>query len=361
MRRLALVLVMLLLATPAWAMKLNILKGTSCSNGTPRTCLVDVFMQDSSSTTGAGLTGLTNASAGLVCYRARSDDGNAGGTQITLAAGTRGTWSSGGFVEKDATNMPGVYELGLPTTAVASGSNFVVVMCKGATNLAPMLLEIALTDYDAQNATTLGLTNLDVAVSSRMATFTLPTNFSALSIDASGRIDLGKWIGVAPSALNSGTVQVDVERWLNGVIPAVNVTGEPLVDVNHWRGTQPSLLNSGTVQADVERWVNAVPNSLVNSRVPTSANIQQNTAGPTFGFLITDNTNHNPKTGAAALACARSIDGGAFGACTNTPAEVGNGIYSIALSAGDLNGKVIVVRITSTNNDDTFFTLTTGP
>ena len=83
-------------------MKLNIQKGAT-------SYIVAVFIQDSSSTTGAGLTGLTSGSAGLVCYRGRSDDGNAGGTQITLSAGTRGTWSSGGFVEKDAANMPGIY------------------------------------------------------------------------------------------------------------------------------------------------------------------------------------------------------------------------------------------------------------
>src|SRR5215469_12522893 len=56
--------------------------------------LVHIFIQDSSSTTGAGLTGLTSGSTGLVCYRARQDDGNAGGTQLVLSAGTRGTWSS---------------------------------------------------------------------------------------------------------------------------------------------------------------------------------------------------------------------------------------------------------------------------
>src|SRR5437660_10942214 len=93
----------------AWAAKLNLLKGTTCSNSTPRTCLVDVFAQDSSSTSGAALTGLTNLTSGLICYYARSDQGNAGGTQLPLVAGTLGTWSSGGFKEKDATNMKGVY------------------------------------------------------------------------------------------------------------------------------------------------------------------------------------------------------------------------------------------------------------
>src|SRR5690242_19981229 len=102
-------------------MKLLVKKGRT-------SLLVRIFIQDSSSTTGAGLTGLTSASAGLVCYRARDDDGNLGATQVVLAAGTRGTWSSGGFVEKDAANMPGVYELGLPDAGQATGTETVTYM-----------------------------------------------------------------------------------------------------------------------------------------------------------------------------------------------------------------------------------------
>jgi hypothetical protein len=150
--------------------------------------LVKVFLQDSSSTTGAGLTGLTSGSSGLVLYRARDDDGNAGATQVTLSAGTKGTWSSGGFVEKDATNMPGLYELGLPDAGQATGSETVVYMLKGATNLAPLLLELQLVAFDPQDAVALGLSRVDAAISSRMATFTLPANFSALGISGGGHV-----------------------------------------------------------------------------------------------------------------------------------------------------------------------------
>src|SRR5215469_1329135 len=125
--------------------------------------LVHIFIQDSSSTTGAGLTGLTSGSTGLVCYRARQDDGNAGGTQLVLSAGTRGTWSSGGFVEKDSTNMPGVYELGLDNAGLATGVNDVLYMLKGATNMAPLALEIQLVDFDPQSSSNLGLSALPTA------------------------------------------------------------------------------------------------------------------------------------------------------------------------------------------------------
>lgn len=42
--------------------------------------------------------------------------------------------------------------------------------------------------FSIVSATTGGLTNLDAAITSRMATFTLPTNFSALGINASGHV-----------------------------------------------------------------------------------------------------------------------------------------------------------------------------
>ena len=42
--------------------------------------------------------------------------------------------------------------------------------------------------YNPQDAVGLGLSRIDAAVSSRMATFTLPTNFATLAIDVSGDV-----------------------------------------------------------------------------------------------------------------------------------------------------------------------------
>jgi hypothetical protein len=139
-------------------MKLLLKKGTTSK-------LVTIFVADSSSATGAGLTGLTNASSGLVCYYYREGAGSA--ASVTLQSGTLGTYASGSFKEVDATNMPGVYQLGLPDAAISTGANAVVVMLKGATNMAPVVLEIQLTDADLHDATSLGLSRLDAAISSR--------------------------------------------------------------------------------------------------------------------------------------------------------------------------------------------------
>lgn len=114
---------------------------------------IPVWLADSSSTTGAGLTGLAFNTASLTCYAHREDDGNAAGVQISLVTATRGTYASGGFIEKDATNMPGEYELGLPTATLAAGSKWVQIEFKGATNLAPRTITIRLTAVNPDSAT----------------------------------------------------------------------------------------------------------------------------------------------------------------------------------------------------------------
>jgi hypothetical protein len=115
--------------------------------GTPSK-LLHVFIQDSTSSSGAGLTGLLYNAAGLIAYYLR--EGDASATAITLATMTVGTWASGGFKEVDATHLPGLYELGLPNAALSSGAS-VVVMLSGAANMVPVLAEIELDGIDYAN------------------------------------------------------------------------------------------------------------------------------------------------------------------------------------------------------------------
>ena len=105
---------------------------------------IPIFIQDSSSTTGDGLTGLLFSTSGLTWYYWREDEGNVDGTQVTLATATRGTYASGGLIEKDATNMPGFYEIGIPDAALAASSKWVTMILKGAADMAPLTLEIQL-------------------------------------------------------------------------------------------------------------------------------------------------------------------------------------------------------------------------
>lgn len=132
-------------------MKLSILAGSTSQT-------INVFIRDSSSTTGAGLTGLVFNSAGLTAYYALP---KAAAVQITLAtlAAITTAWSSGGLKEVDAANMPGWYRLDLPDAAIASG-RFVSLHLKGATNMAPLPIEIELTAWNNQDGVRGGMTAL---------------------------------------------------------------------------------------------------------------------------------------------------------------------------------------------------------
>lgn len=112
-----------------------------------------IFVQDSSLSTGVGLTGLAYNTAGLVAYYVRPLSTASGITLATLAAVTS-SWASGGFKEVDATNLPGVYRVDLPDAILAAGVGSVVVMLRGATNMTPVLLEIQLDTADLNTVNT---------------------------------------------------------------------------------------------------------------------------------------------------------------------------------------------------------------
>lgn len=164
-------------------MKLLVLKGTT--NYT-----LDLFVQDSSATTGAGLTGLVFNSASLVCYYRRGATGTA--TALTLATQTvGGAHTDGGFVEIDATNMPGMYRLDLEDDIIATGVPYATIMLKGATNMAPVTIELQLTDVNVEDAVRMGMTALpNAAAEAAGGLYTRGTGAGQINQDANGRVDV---------------------------------------------------------------------------------------------------------------------------------------------------------------------------
>lgn len=109
---------------------------------------IDLFIQDSGSTTGAGKTGLAYNTASLTAYYRKGATGSA--TVINLATQTvGGAYSSAGFVEIDATNMPGMYRLDLPN-AVVDTAGSVSLLLKGASGMAPLPVELQVTLADLE-------------------------------------------------------------------------------------------------------------------------------------------------------------------------------------------------------------------
>ncbi len=90
-----------------------------------------------------GATGLTASTSGLT---ARYNRTRTASVSIPLVARTIAqAWTSGGFAEVDATNMPGVYRLDLPDAALAAGADDVTVVVRGAsgTNGAVMTVKLS--------------------------------------------------------------------------------------------------------------------------------------------------------------------------------------------------------------------------
>jgi hypothetical protein len=196
-----------------------------------------IFVRDSSQTDGRGLTGLAWNTSGLAWYYWREDAGNAGGTAVTLASATRGTYTSGGFVEKDSTNMPGFYELGVPDAALATGAVWVVMLLRGAANMEPVTIEIELVAYDPFDGTRLGLSALPNAAAA--ATGGLPT------VDANNAVKVQAGTGANQLDLASGQVKVQ-----SGTGAGQLDTTSGQVKVQSGTGSGQILLTSGKVDVN---------------------------------------------------------------------------------------------------------------
>jgi hypothetical protein len=175
--------------------------------------ILEIFIQDNSVTTGAGLTGLVHNSAGLTCYYHRNTA--AAAVAVTLADMTVGTFTSSGFKAVDGTNMPGVYQLCIPDAAFATGADSVSVLLKGATNMAPVVLEIRLTGVDWTDAVRAGMTALpNAAAAASGGLFVRGTGAGAINQDANGRID------VNIAAISGDTTSADnLESYTDGTTP----------------------------------------------------------------------------------------------------------------------------------------------
>jgi hypothetical protein len=107
--------------------------------------IIEFPIFDSSSTVGATLTGLLWNTVGLSAYYNRQG-ATGSATAITLASMTKGgPYISGGFVAVDSTNMPGVYQLGIPNAALAGLATYVTIVIKGPSiNVVPVIIIIDL-------------------------------------------------------------------------------------------------------------------------------------------------------------------------------------------------------------------------
>jgi hypothetical protein len=135
-----------------------------------------VIVYDNTSTTGAGLSGITHSSSGLVFEYRR--EGQSSWTSVTPVSKTLGTYTSGGIVADGS--RAGRYEVDIPDAVLAAGAKTAYVCLRGVTNMHPVDIEIELDAVDYQDAVRFGLSALPNA--SAGANGGLPTG------DNSGRV-----------------------------------------------------------------------------------------------------------------------------------------------------------------------------
>ena len=164
---------------------------------------------------------------------------------LTLITQTvAGAHSDGGFIEVDATNMPGVYRCDYPDAAFATGVDEVILQfaVASAKNAIAAPIKIQLTGVDLQDAVGLGLSRLDAAVSSRLAPTVAARTLDVAAggeagldmanvtgvlgqanvgwVDANSRVDVGAVLGTAQTAgdimgaLTAARMQV-LDDWIN--------------------------------------------------------------------------------------------------------------------------------------------------
>lgn len=242
-------LLVLVFCVPALAGGLQIHVGATSVIGP------DIFIQDSTSTTGAGKTGLVFNTSSLTCYYHRNTA--SASVAVTLATMTLGTFASGGFKEVDATNMPGVYSFCPPDAALASGASRVVFTFAGATGMSSVTLEIELTAFDPLDAVRGGFTALPNAnAEAAGGLYTRGTGAGQINQDGNGRIDVNdvRVDGAALGTHASGQYPSDVRDLLGTAWLTPGTAGTPDVNAKLIGGTSQTgrdigtsvLLSSGT-------------------------------------------------------------------------------------------------------------------
>lgn len=233
--------------------------------------ILQIFIADSSSTTGAGLTGLVFNTASLTAYYHKDLDTTA--TAISLVTMTVGTFTSSGFKEIDATNMPGWYQFCPPNAALSSGAS-VAFHLKGATNMAPLPIEVDLDtqvdvylwngtavsspatagipDVNAKNINNVATTSV-TTINANQGT-TQPINFTGTAGSALAKSDM---VDIAGSAVSTSTAQLGVNAvnaggtaWGSGAITAGSIAASALNGKGDWNiGKTGYALSAAGVQA----------------------------------------------------------------------------------------------------------------
>lgn len=236
-----------------------------------------------SSTTGLGITGKIHSD--ITGSYTRNRAARTAITMTTLASASA-AWSSGGFVEVDPTNEPGLYRFDVPDAAFASGVDKVIVFVK-LTGAIEEGIEFKLVDWNKQVASI-----PNAAAESAGGLYTRGTGAGQINQAANGMIDTNpvRLNNVAQSLLDlkdladegydpatnkiAGVVLVDTAAVLSGHTPQ---TGDAFLRLGAPVGASISVDVAG-VQSDTNDIQTRIPAALINGRISSTGAVVSGTA-----------------------------------------------------------------------------------
>ena len=297
---------------------------------------IDIFIQDSSSTTGDGLSGLVFNSASLVASYRKGATGSR--VAITLATQTvGGAYSSGGFVEIDATNMKGVYRLDLVNASVDT-EGFVTLYLYGATNMLPLALRIDCRPLPVDIKKLLGTAYLTPAVAGTPDVNAKQFGGAPVTATTSVTIPAASTLATTAGAVGSVTAAVTVGTINANVVNASALAADAVAEI------QSGLATPTNITAATGITVSSIGADVVNASALAAdavAEIQSGLATPTN---ITAATGITVSSIEANVVTASAL-------AADAVAEIADGIWDEATSGHTISGTYggRIVRATNSN------------
>lgn len=220
-----------------------------------------VFVQDSSSTTGDGLTGIV--AADLSAYFARvEDDNDVTITEISLSdlSGTGTDHGDGGW-EEISPNMPGWYRFDIPDAAVATGARScgISLVDAASNDIAQVTIEIQLTDVDLEDSVRGGMTALpNAAAEAAGGLYTRGSGAGQINQNANGQVDT-RAVAISDGIIVAATLGGDcitAAKIADSAFVADNFAASSLNGKGDWNTTVPDAAGTvpvdGTLKVDIE-------------------------------------------------------------------------------------------------------------
>jgi hypothetical protein len=237
-----------------------------------------------------------------------------------------------------------------------------MILKKGSTDKSVYLRIIDSTDGTPETGVVFNTSGIDLWYRREGAAKTSITEATLASLTAAhtdgGFLHVGDGVyrlDVPDAAWANGANEVVICGTVTGMILKEVVVQLVDIDLNDSvRGGMTALPNATAAASG------GLPTVDSTNSVKIQTRFKKNQALANYPFVMTDSTNHNPATGLT-VSVTRSLDGAGSFTSVGTATEMANGWYQIDLSAGDMNGDTVALKMTATGADDLGITLLTEP